>query len=158
MLTGARQTTPEHSDPELLWSPKPDVFRQRRKPSDPVRPTLESWNAVSVQKWVVCNVAVSEVKFRYRPLENETPEAMPAATVTVTATFGERSVSRNCSIAGSARKSNRHSGRYFELLPHHRAAITVSTRPCAATAPHRGLDAPTPSRHSAAVVVQSQPV
>lgn len=86
-----------------------------------VTTNIETWSAVSDQKW--CKVAVSAGKFTVSAVENETPEAMPAATVTVTATSGERSVSRELQVsqeAGKEKYTDLSPGRYFELLPRHR--------------------------------------
>ena len=105
-LTGCSDNdTPEQlPDPELTLAPDaPIVFTAEGGSVEiTVTTNMESWNAVSDQKW--CKVAVSAGKFTVSAVENETPEAMPAATVTVTATSGERSVSRELQVSQEAGK------------------------------------------------------
>lgn len=105
-LTGCSDNdTPEQlPDPELTLAPDAPIVFPAEGGSVEITVTtnMESWNAVSDQKW--CNVAVSAGKFTVSAVENETPEAMPAATVTVTATSGERSVSRELQVSQEAGK------------------------------------------------------
>lgn len=71
-----RQRHPEQlPDPELTLAPDAPIVFPAEGGSVEITVTtnMESWNAVSDQKW--CNVAVSAGKFTVSAVKNETPEA-----------------------------------------------------------------------------------
>lgn len=101
--------TPEQlPDPELTLAPDAPIAFPAKGGNVEIAVTtnMETWSAVSDQEW--CKVAASAGKFTVSAVENETLAPMPAATVTVTASTGERSVSRKLQVsqeAGSASRS-----------------------------------------------------
>lgn len=163
-LTGCSDNdTPEQlPDPELTLAPDAPIVFPAEGGSVEITVTtnMESWNAVSDQKW--CNVAVSAGKFTVSAVENETPEAMPAATVTVTATSGERSVSRELQVSQEAGKekytdlSREGTSNCYLITAAGNYSFDATVRGNGATT--EGLDAPTAiAGTSAAVVWQSAP-
>ena len=163
-LTGCSDNdTPEQlPDPELTLAPDAPIVFPAEGGSVEITVTtnMESWNAVSAQKW--CKVAVSAGKFTVSAVENETPEAMPAATVTVTATSGERSVSRELQVSQEAGKekytdlSREGTSNCYLITAAGNYSFDATVRGNGATT--EGLDAPTAiAGTSAAVVWQSAP-
>ena len=163
-LTGCSDNdTPEQlPDPELTLAPDAPIVFPAEGGSVEITVTtnMESWNAVSDQKW--CKVAVSAGKFTVSAVENETPEAMPAATVTVTATSGERSVSRELQVSQEAGKekytdlSMEGTSNCYLVTAAGNYSFDATVRGNGATT--EGLDAPTAiAGTSAAVVWQSAP-
>lgn len=163
-LTGCSDNdTPEQlPDPELTLAPDAPIVFPAEGGSVEITVTtnMESWNAVSDQKW--CNVAVSAGKFTVSAVKNETPEAMPAATVTVTATSGERSVSRELQVSQEAGKekytdlSMEGTSNCYLVTAAGNYSFDATVRGNGATT--EGLDAPTAiAGTSAAVVWQSAP-
>ena len=163
-LTGCSDNdTPEQlPDPELTLAPDAPIAFPAEGGSVEITVTtnMESWNAVSDQKW--CKVAVSAGKFTVSAVENETPEAMPAATVTVTATSGERSVSRELQVSQEAGKekytdlSREGTSNCYLVTAAGNYSFDATVRGNGATT--EGLDAPTAiAGTSAAVVWQSAP-
>lgn len=163
-LTGCSDNdTPEQlPDPELTLAPDAPIVFPAEGGSVEITVTtnMESWNAVSDQKW--CDVAVSAGKFTVSAVKNETPEAMPAATVTVTATSGERSVSRELQVSQEAGKekytdlSREGTSNCYLVTAAGNYSFDATVRGNGATT--EGLDAPTAiAGTSAAVVWQSAP-
>ena len=106
LMTGCSDDdTPEQlPDPELTLTPDAPIVlpAQGGSIAIAVETNMETWKAESDRAW--CTITVQQGKFTVSAAENQTPEPMPAATVTVTASSGERSVSRKLQVSQEAGK------------------------------------------------------
>lgn len=155
--------TPEQlPDPELTLAPDAPIAFPAKGGNVEIAVTtnMETWSAVSDQEW--CKVAASAGKFTVSAVENETLAPMPAATVTVTASTGERSVSRKLQVSQEAGKekivdlSEAGTSNCYLVTAAGNYSFDATVRGNGATT--EGLDAPTAiAGTSAAVVWQSAP-
>ena len=155
--------TPEQlPDPELTLAPDaPIAFPAEGGSVDiAVTTNMETWSAVSDQEW--CKVAASAGKFTVSAVENEMLAPMPAATVTVTASTGERSVSRKLQVSQEAGKekivdlSEAGTSNCYLVTAAGKYSFDATVRGNGAKT--EGLDAPAAlAGTSAAVVWQSAP-
>ena len=155
--------TPEQlPDPELTLAPDAPIAFPAKGGNVEIAVTtnMETWSAVSDQEW--CKVAASAGKFTVSAVENETLAPMPAATVTVTASTGERSVSRKLQVSQEAGKekivdlSEAGTSNCYLVTAAGNYSFDATGRGNGATT--EGLDAPTAiAGTSAAVVWQSAP-
>lgn len=103
-LTGCSDDdTPERvPDPELTLTPDaPIVFAAGGGDTEiAVTTNMEAWKAESDRTW--CKVTMQKGKFTIMAAPNETTEPMPIAVVTVTASTGDRSVSRKLQVEQEA--------------------------------------------------------
>lgn len=89
-------------DPELTLAPDEPIAFTAEGGSVEVTVTtnMESWTAVSDQSW--CKVESSQNKFTVSADKNTLLEPMTAATVTVTAATGDRSISKTLQVTQAA--------------------------------------------------------
>ena len=95
--------TPERvPDPELTLTPDaPIVFAAGGGDTEiAVTTNMEAWKAESDRTW--CKVTMQKGKFTIMAAPNETTEPMPIAVVTVTASTGDRSISRKLQVEQEA--------------------------------------------------------
>ena len=149
-------------DPELTLTPNTPIVFSAEGGSVEITVTtnMKTWNAVSDYEW--CKVAVSAGKLTVSALKNEIPEPMPAATVTVTATSDERSISSKLQVSQEAAEikytdlSDKGTANCYLITAAGNYSINATVRGNGATT--EGLDAPTAiAGTSAALVWQSTP-
>ncbi len=155
--------TPEQlPDPELTLAPdSPITFpAEGGNVEITVTTNMDTWKAKSDQTW--CTVTSGGGKFTVSAVENETLEPMPAATVTVTATSGERTISKKLQVSQEAGKekyadlSKNGTSNCYLVTAAGNYSFNATVRGNGATT--EGLDAPAAiAGTSAAVVWQSAP-
>ena len=98
--------TEQLPDPELTLAPDdPIAFPAEGGDVEiTVTTNMDTWKAVSNQDWCKITEEEGRGKFTLSAVENETLEPMPAATVTVTAGSGERSIRKTLQVSQEAGK------------------------------------------------------
>lgn len=163
-LTGCSDNdAPEQlPDPQLTLTPDtPVVFAAEGGSVEiAVETNMEDWEAQSDQTW--CTITVQKDKFTVSAAENELPEPMPEATVTVTASTGDRSVSRTLQVSQDAGReravdlSSQGTANCYLVTAAGKYGFDASVRGNGATT--EGLDAPAAlAGTSAGIVWQSAP-
>ena len=102
-IAGCSKDNPEPApDPELTLAPDAPIAFTAAGGSVVVTVTtnMESWSAHSDQTW--CTIETAQNKLTVKAAANESYEAMPEATVTVTASTGSNSISKQLQVTQAA--------------------------------------------------------